>query len=515
MTPEEVQADQVMEEDESGEGSVPADSVTPLPYEVEAPRLYIDGRRFFRAGGGVVVSRDSLQAFGDSLDYDQEVGVMLIFGNAHVVDRGFELRGASVSVTPTAGLNEEILARDDAVLTGDQVLMQAPAIRLFLKEGQVNRIVALPSVVPMPGDDGEEIVDTTGLTPGDIARARALAEELLAESEEDTATVPDSLPQPSVTAADFNLTGDSIEVLSPNQLIEVATAVGGARAEAMSPDSVPGEDLPDVAANDWIEGRTIVARFRSEEPAGDSAAVGRDATAGRVRLESVTAISEARSLYRLPDSDTARDESDGLSTESDSLRPESDSMRTESETVPIAADSADTGTGAADTKVDTLPAETGGDTDETDAPPDAADTLRGEEARPPALHYVSGNRITIHMEGRKVVRMEVQGQTVGYHFEPLPPDSLPVAGDSAAAIMDTANAAMDTAAADPDTAAAAVDTADADPDTAVAAGKTRTQPDTTPVPTVARREAPPLSGNGGFRHGPASPVRRRHPGARE
>ena len=58
---------------------------------------------------------------------------MLIFGNAHVVDRGFELKGVSVSVTPAAGLNEEILAREDAELTGDQVLMSAPAIRLFLE----------------------------------------------------------------------------------------------------------------------------------------------------------------------------------------------------------------------------------------------------------------------------------------------------------------------------------------------------------------------------------------------
>ena len=491
VSPEEsptVAPPEVAEEMSGDEAAVPADSVTPTPYEVAAPRLYIDGRRFFRGGGGVVVTRDSLQAFGDSLDYDQEVGAMLIFGNARVVDRGFELRGASVSVTPAAGLNEEILAREDAELTGAQVLMEAPAIRLFLEDGQVRRIVALPSVVPMPGHDGEELADTTGLTPGDVARARALAEAARREAEGDSVIVPDSLPRPSVVAADFSLTGDSLEVLSPNQLLDVVTAVGGARAEAMNQDSVPGEDLPEVVANDWIEGRTIVARFTPEEPAQDSVAASRDTTAGRVRLESVTAITDARSLYRVLASDTAR--------------AESDTVTTASETALAASDSAGPETGAAGAESRTPPAETGMNPDETDVPPAATDTLQGEEARPPALHYVRGNQITIHMEGQKVVKMQVQGQTVGYHFEPLPPDSLPAVEDSALAALDTVGAAADTADAAPDTTVTAADT-------------TRTPPDTTRVPTAARRETPRRSGSNSFRHGFQPPLHHRRPGARE
>ncbi len=482
---------QVAEDIEDGVDDVPADSVTPSPYEVEAPRLYIDGRRFFRAGGGVVVTRDSLQAFGDSLDYDQEVGAMLIFGNAHVVDRGFELTGATVSVTPAAGLNEEILAREDARLTGDQVLMQAPAIRLFLKDGQVDRIVALPSVVPMPGEDQEELVDTAGLTPGDVARVRALA-EARRKQEGDTAAAPDSLPRPTVTAAEFNLTGDSIEVLSPNQLLDVVTAVGGARAEAMSPESARDEDMPEVAVSDWIEGRTIVARFASEEPAGDSAAADTDSNAGRVRLESLTATREARSLYRLLPSDTVPEESDSLSPEPDTLPGQSDSLPAESEISPPPADSADPRALPAGAEAGTL-AEA---SEDPDIPPAEPDTLQDEKPRPAALHYVRGNEITIHLEGRTVVRMEVQGQTVGYHFEPLPPDSLPSAGDSATAALDSAGAATDAA-----------------PDTTIAAGDTtRTPPDTTRVPAADGRETPRRSGEGGLRGGHRlPPVHRRHP----
>jgi len=514
----------------AAEDPVPADSVTPRPYEVDAPRLYIDGRRFFRAGGGVVVTRDSLRAFGDSLDYDQEVGVMLIFGDAHVVDRGFELRGVSVSVTPAAGLNEEILAREEATLMGDQVLMQAPAIRLFLEDGQVSRIVALPSVVPMPGLGGEEPDDTTGLTPGDAARARALAEAARREAERDTAVVPERLPRPSVVAGDFNLTGDSIEVLSPNQLLDVVTAVGAARADAMNPDSPPAEGLPEVAANDWIEGETIVARFASEEPAEDSVAATRDTTPARVRLESVTATRNARSLYRVVVSDTVQTEADSARTEPDVARAEagaaqvqadtgqvasdpgqaeSDTAQAQAEAPPAASGGAAPVTAAPVAEAGAPPAESGDDPGGIDVPSAANDSLRGEEDRPPALHYVRGNQITIHMEGRKVVRMEVQGETVGFHLEPLPPDSLSAAGDSA----DVASDALDAAA---DTTDAAADTTDAAADTTTAAADTaRTPPDTTRVPAPARREAPRHPGSRSFRHGFHPPLPHRPAEARE
>lgn len=484
---------------DGAESALPVDSVSPVPYEVEAPRLYIDGRQFFRAGGGVVVTRDSLVAAGDSLDYDQEVGAMLIIGNAQVADRGFELSGASVSVTPTVGLSEEILARESARLTGDQVLMEAPAIRLFLDEGRVARIVALPSVVPLPGGGGEESFDTTGLTPGDVERARALAEQARAEAEEGAAIAPDSPPRPFVVAADFNLAGDSIEVLSPNQLLEVVTAVGAARADAMNPDSPPAEELPEVAANDWIKGRTIVARFAAHEPGGDSADTSRDTTAGRVRLESVTATTGASSLYRLFDTDTVGEESDTAGTEGrDTAEPEPP---------PAAGDSVGPDPGIAAPEAGSAPAAPGADADEAGVPPTEAGALRDQEDRPPALHYVKGNRITIHLEGRKVVRMEVQGRTVGYHFEPLPPDSLPGEGASPATAIDTAGGAADTAGSSGDTAAAA-------PATAAAAGTGRTPPDTTPLPDSARPEPVRRRAGGALRRVPPPSAGRRSPGAR-
>ena len=418
----------------------PVDSVTPLPYEVEAPRIMIDGRRFFRAGGGVVVTRDSLRAVGDSLDYDQEVGAMLILGEASVEDSGFRLKGLSVAVTPTAGLNEEILAREEAELTGDEVLMTAPAIRLFLEESKVGRLVALPTVPPL--DDGAEAFDTTGLTPGDAARVRAMAEAAAAEAAaEDSLNAPDSLPRPSVIAAEFNLTGDSIEVLSPGQVLDEVTAIGAARADAMGQDSLMDEDLPEVARNDWMEGETIIARFASvdsvTDSAEDSTAAQPGPTGRRARLETLTAINDARSFYRLYTSDTTQAAADTSDAAPADTTGEPDPPPEEPQAAP--EDSI-----TATDQPDSIPEEDGATAEE-------CDTTGADGERRPELHYVSGNQITIFLDGRQVVKMEVTGQTQGYHFEPAPPDCESAAADSAAVDPDSLTTPPDTTTIPPDT----------------------------------------------------------------
>ncbi len=420
----------------------PADSVTPLPYEVEAPRIMIDGRRFFRAGGGVVVTRDSLRAVGDSLDYDQEVGAMRILGDASVEDSGFRLEGRSVAVTPTAGLDEEILAREEAELTGDEVLMTAPAIRLFLEDGEVGRLVALPTVPPVP-DDGQEGLDTTGLTRGDAERVRAMAEAAAAAAAaEDSLSQPDSLIRPSVVAAAFNLTGDSIEVLSPGQLLDVVTAVGAARADAMAQDSLVDDGLPEIARNDWMEGGTIIAEFAPVDSVEDAAA-GPGASGRRARLETLTAVDDARSFYRLHTSDTTRTDADTTGA-----APVADPQASPpaEELPPTTVEAAATTEEAA---TPTEEADASGSEERPTSDDCDADGTDGEHR--PELHYVSGNRITIFLEGRKVVKMEVKGQTQGYHFEPVPPDCESAAADSAAVAPDTTTTPPDTTAAQPDT----------------------------------------------------------------
>ena len=135
-----------------------------------------------------------MQAFGDSLDYDQDRGVMVVLGGARFKGQGQTLTGTTISVTPSGSRSEEIVAREEAHLTGEQVDMRAPAIRLFVEGGSVDRLVALAEVPPLPGGAGAEQVDTRGLSPGDAQRARDIAGAGGEGTESPDA--PDSLPRP-------------------------------------------------------------------------------------------------------------------------------------------------------------------------------------------------------------------------------------------------------------------------------------------------------------------------------
>ena len=405
-------------EDEGGQVGNPLP-----PYEVDADRFILEGRRYFRAGGSVVVVRDSMHAFGDSLDYDQQVGAMSVLGGARVEDRSYTLTAATVSVTPSGGAREELLARRDAQLEGERVRMAAPSIRMFLDGGEVTRLVAVGEVPPLPGEP--QPIDTRGLTAGDAARLLALATvaRQVTESEEE----PDSVFQPSVDADQFQLLGDSIDVLSPGQALETVTAVGTARAEGEPGDSASVAGLPEAARRDWLEGETIVARFAPADSGAGS------------RLESLTATGSARSLYRLADTTStagaAPDPSQASALPDAGQRATSDS--------PTPSDSSGAPPGHA--APDSVAAGEGESAEMSDAGADAAATGAPEPAPGlPALHWVEGEEIVVHMEGRQVVRMDVQGQTVGYHLEPLPPDA--AAPPDSAAVQDSATAPPDSAA---------------------------------------------------------------------
>lgn len=356
------------------------------PYEIDAERFVVKGRQEFEAIDDVVVVRDSLRATGDTLFYDQDTGAMSMHGNPRVGDGRFDLTAHSLRITPASSGNEDILAGGEAVLAGAAVAIEAPAIRLFLDDGDLGRLVALATIPPTAP---EAQIDTAGLTPGDQARAAELAraadqaraaELARAASQADSAAMRDPLPRPTALAEDLTLVADSIEVLSPGQVLQLLTAVGMARAVAARADSLD-EGTPEVARADWMEGDTIVATFvppgsRRDDDAGPRAA-------SRSLLETLVASGSAKSLYRVPPDTT------------------------------LAADEQPTG--------------------------------------PPPLHWTQGGRITMHLADGQVVRMVVEGETLGYHLEPQPPgppDSTAVADSTAAANSTAApdsTAAADTA----------------------------------------------------------------------
>ena len=340
----------------------PAPAAEPAPYEIDAERFVVEGRQVFQAVNDVVVLRDSLRATGDTLFYDQESGAMSMHGEPSVGDGRFDLAARWISITPASPGNEEILAGGDAALAGAAVAIEATAIRLFLDGGDLSRLIAL-ATVPAAADAQP---DTAGLTPGDQAR---LAELVRVAEESDTATAaaPDSVPRPAAYAEDLTLVADSIEVLSPGQVLQVVTAVGTARAVAARADSLD-EDTPEVARTDWMEGDTIVANFvpPGSRPDGETG----PRAAGRSLLETLVSVGNARSLYRVPPDTT------------------------------LAVDE---------------------DEQPTSLPP---------------LHWTQGQRITMYLTDGQVVRMFVEGETLGYHFEPRPPvpaDSAAVADSSALA----------------------------------------------------------------------------------
>ncbi len=270
-----------------GEDTVSVDSAqaTPsepdtVPYQVEADRLFLQGDRYFSAGGDVVIERDSLVAHSDSAEYDQVAALMTMLGSAHVEGSAYDLSGRTIEMAIESGQMRSVRALHEAQLVGDDLEMRAPSIHIFLVDGSMDRLVAirlLPSDSAPPTPAG-------GAPPPPVDSV--------------------DLARPVAEAQDFTLTADSVEVRTPGQVLDRIFAAGKARGESTARDSLNVPSLPEVARRDWLEGDTVIANFvRADPPPGQPA----DTTRGDYRLERLTAQGGARSLYRLlPSDSTAR-----------------------------------------------------------------------------------------------------------------------------------------------------------------------------------------------------------------
>ncbi|HET9949282.1 MAG TPA: hypothetical protein VFQ22_10200 [Longimicrobiales bacterium] len=315
------------------------------PYVVVGDRIFLRGSEYFTAVGDVVIEQDSLLAFADSAEQVQALELLTLVGSARVQGTSYELVGRTIEIGTADGDASEVRALRDAVLTGEDLLLTAPQIRLYLVDGTLERLVA----VPLPEAEGTEPEE------GDRTRPLAVAEDL-------------------------ELTGDSLELVAPGGEVESIFAAGSARSVSHARDSLNVESLPEIARSDWLEGDTIVVTL-SRVPADSSAQNGTGEDESEFEVEQVVARVDARSLYRLlPEDTTARAGVD-----------------------------------------------------------------------PPAVHYVVGDEITIHMRDGAVEEMVVVGQTRGVHLEPLSGASADSAAapDSALAVPDSALAPPDSAAATP------------------------------------------------------------------
>ncbi len=246
--------------------STTSDAEPPAPYTVVADRLVLRGTGYFNATGTVEIERDSLLAFADSAEYEETNEHLVLVGSARVESGNYDLVGRTITLGTAPSGPSEIRALRDAVLTGNDLRLTAQQIAIFVTDGTMERLVAVPLEVVAP-----ELADSLG-----AARPMAIAEN-------------------------FELTADSIEVQAPAEIVERIVASGSARSVSHARDSLNVEELPELARYDWLEGDTVVV---SLVHLADSLSAAPDTTGGEYVVDRIVARVGARSLYRLPPEDS-------------------------------------------------------------------------------------------------------------------------------------------------------------------------------------------------------------------
>jgi lipopolysaccharide export system protein LptA len=372
----------------------PPEPITPeadrTPYEIDADTIFLEGSQYFKARGSVEIMRDSLNASADSVEYDELKGALNLGGSARLLTSDYDLSGQSIVMEMVQDDVRGVVAREDAVLEGEDLRLLAPIINLALLDGAVQELVAVRDPVADSlaalADSLAELSDTpepAPILPVPPQTPNPVLEEL------DLEAFP---VRPYALAQDFLLQSDSMEVLVPEDILEEVWAIGNARGESLGGDSLNTVDTPESFRRDWLEGDTIIATFGTgegappdpadslvmaldtlsllEPPARDpedpdllppDTATAEEPADSEYRLERLVARGNARSFYRLAPSDTT--------------------------TAPDSAAASDT---------TAMPTETG-----------------------PSFHYVIGDEITILLTQGEVEKMEVSGRTRGIHLEPV------------------------------------------------------------------------------------------------
>ena len=268
--------------------SRPEDLEGPEPYEVDADLIHMVGDGLFQARGRVEVRHKSLQSYGDSLEFKQDIGSVILFENARILSQDtvsegtLDVRGDTITMNLPNDRIDEIEARGRARLLAEGVDMRGPMIRLVFEEEELERVFAVRRRVE------EDLTPVTGGTDQVASSANPA--------------------QPQALAEDFNLTGDSIEAHLSGGELERVTATGDARGVSTARDSLNTDATDELIRSDWIEGDTITATFRSvSADPGDSGVGGLEAAEPTERqLDLLVARGQARSFYRsAPDSAAA------------------------------------------------------------------------------------------------------------------------------------------------------------------------------------------------------------------
>ncbi len=350
----------------------PPRDTTPVPYDIDAEHIYLRGAGYMLATGNAELYNDEFRALGDSIEYREELGKLFLRGTAprvHGFGAEYVLSGNAVDLDMDGN---QVSARGEAVLSGSEINLTAPEIRVLMQDGVLDRIVAMserPSELELPGSAGEAsdpgvdsaavVASAAGDLPGDLGALQGDSGTVVAAAGTDEASPGDTVgvsaaapadgtpgagapvaiaatgepgaPQPATgepgdsagvqpparpraVAETFELEGDSISVEAPDQVLEQVVAVGNARGESLARDSLNTENTPVIARSDWVSGDTIIAIFlpaeTAEAPLEGGAEPDAGSTDGGYRIERLVARGQAASLYRMTPSEGGGEEQD-------------------------------------------------------------------------------------------------------------------------------------------------------------------------------------------------------------
>ncbi len=283
------------------------------PFEVVADMIYLEGESLLRARGRVEIERGDLQAYGDSTEFDQADGRLLLFRSARILQDSLDVRGDTIEVLMPGDAIEELESRGNGRLKAGSVFIDGRVVRVFFEGDQPDRVIALRRPTPVV-----ELADIAGQDSTDVAESgepgttEVDAVPDLADEEEPQ--VSDSLPPAELRAEGFLVTADSIDVSLPGGELERVFASGTARAISSARDSLNAPDMPADLRSDWLAADTVIATFLPPDQVDSD---GRNGDGGTgYRLDTLLGRVHAKTFYRIAPRDTV-----GIQPDEDGRRP--------------------------------------------------------------------------------------------------------------------------------------------------------------------------------------------------
>jgi hypothetical protein len=279
------------------------------PLEIDADWMEFVGETGFRGIGNVIFARGDHRGGGATADFDQDRGRLLLSGTARFEGDEFQLTADTIDARMREDELEEATANGNAVLTSDELRLEAPRLRMFFEAGDLNRLVALGGAA---GGDQPPAASPTRDRIAPPADPRGLPQRGAVELPAQTpgsGTAADGPPQARALANDFTLLADSIDAVAPGRQLRQVTAIGNAYGErGGAADDV---ELPEILRRDWVRGDTIIGYFSADTLAASDAAPDTPGDArptGERALERIVAMAGgegARTLHRVQEEGAA------------------------------------------------------------------------------------------------------------------------------------------------------------------------------------------------------------------